>query len=146
MKRVEHSAYLLVKAYTDSEWDNCDFAVIHISTEWKQCMRERLAKAQSFKDDKGFYYLTYSGSPENFYEDGDILSADDILAGDEDSCFIELEEISLDSLPLPESRLHIYQMVIDSDGLMKYKAFGKHTGEEYYTAEFSLTGILRGAE
>ncbi|HWB27505.1 MAG TPA: hypothetical protein VG738_18645 [Chitinophagaceae bacterium] len=142
MKRVQQSTYLLIKAYTDSEWDNCDFAIVHITDEWKQIMRARLAKAQAFKNGPGFYYLIYSGGPENFYKDDDVFSADQVLHSEEESCFVILEQTNLDNLSRPNSRLHLYQMMIDADGIIRYNASGKHTGTEYYTAEFSLHDIL----
>ena len=30
------TAHILVKANTNSEWDNCEFAIIHLSEEWKK--------------------------------------------------------------------------------------------------------------
>lgn len=30
------TAHILVKANTNSEWDNCGFAIIHLSEEWKR--------------------------------------------------------------------------------------------------------------
>lgn len=35
------TAHILVKA--NSEWDNCEFAIIHLSEEWKTEQAKRLA-------------------------------------------------------------------------------------------------------
>lgn len=143
MKRAEKSEYMLIRAYTDSEWDSCDFVILHITDEWKQIMRERLARATAFKDVQGFYYLIYSGSPAGFYKNSEAFDVDDLLSEEEDNCFVNLEETGFSSLPTPDSKLHLYKIAIDSYGLMNYKASGKCTGEEYYTAEFSLPDILK---
>ncbi len=30
------TAYVLLKAGTNSEWDNCNFAIVHITEDWKK--------------------------------------------------------------------------------------------------------------
>jgi hypothetical protein len=30
------TAHVLLKAGTNSEWDNCNFAIIHITEDWKR--------------------------------------------------------------------------------------------------------------
>ena len=86
MQKVEHSEYILIRAYTDSEWDSCDFAIIHVTPEWKTLMEEKVEKAIAFKGDSGFYYLVYAGGPEGFYKDDEGFSIDDILDSEENSC------------------------------------------------------------
>jgi hypothetical protein len=143
MERVEHSEYILIKAFTDSEWDNCDFAVIHATDEWKKIVKERIEKASLFKDDSKFFYLSYWGSPKDFYKDGENKEqgADELLDGDE-WCFIALEEGELEKLSLPENSLGAYQMIVYQEGSIYYKAYGEHSGEEFYTADFTIGDLL----
>lgn len=143
MKRVEHSEYILIRAFTDSEWDNCDFAVIHTTAIWKKTLKERIGKAAAFKEDTNFYHLSYWGSPEGFYKDPEDETqwADAILQQD-DWCFIELEEGTLDKLLIPENKLGVYQMIVDKNGAVYYKAYGEYSGEEFYTAEFTAADLL----
>lgn len=37
---LQPTEYLLIKAMTDSEWDDCGFAIIRISEEWKSRKRK----------------------------------------------------------------------------------------------------------
>ena len=43
MKRSDQpTEYIFIKAYTNSEWDYCDFAIIRITEQWRTVMRKRL--------------------------------------------------------------------------------------------------------
>lgn len=35
------TTHILIKANTNSEWDCCEFAVIHLSEEWKKLQATR---------------------------------------------------------------------------------------------------------
>jgi hypothetical protein len=143
MQRVEHSEYILIKAFTDSEWDSCDFAVIHATGEWKKIVKERIERVSLFKGDDKFFYLSYWGGPKDFYKDGENKErrAGELLDGD-DWCFIALEEGELEKQPLPENSLGAYQMIVYKEGSIYYKAYGEHSGEEFYTAEFKINDLL----
>ncbi len=41
-KSIKATEYLLIKAKTNCEWDNGDFAIIHITDDWKQTQQKRL--------------------------------------------------------------------------------------------------------
>ncbi|WES98317.1 hypothetical protein P2W68_01590 [Chryseobacterium arthrosphaerae] len=49
--------YLLIKAMTDSEWDNCNFAVINITEDWKQTQKARLKVTKLLKNDNDLKWL-----------------------------------------------------------------------------------------
>ena len=145
MKKTEHGTeYILLKAYTESEWDFCSFAIIHITEEWKKTLTGRLEALVAFKDDGNFCHLSYWGAPTGFYKDPDdeAQRAEAILGQEDDWCFIELEETVPDNLPTPENKLGAHQLIIGKYGSALYKAYGKHTGEEFYTAEFGIGDLL----
>ncbi len=56
--------------------------------------------------------------------------------------FIELEKEDLKELKQPKNSLCHYQMHISKDGNAIYKAYGKHTEEEFRTVEFSLWELI----
>jgi hypothetical protein len=57
--------------------------------------------------------------------------------------FIELEKDDLKNLSQPENSLSCYQMQVYKNGYAIYNAFGKHTGEEFWTEEFSLAQLTQ---
>lgn len=42
---------------TDSEWDNCNFAVINITEDWKQTQKARLKVTKLLKNDNDLKWL-----------------------------------------------------------------------------------------
>ncbi len=63
--------YVIIKAYTNSEWDSCGFAIIHVSDEWRTTMQKRFEAIEPFKEDYTFYNHSYRDAPEGFYETPD---------------------------------------------------------------------------
>lgn len=144
MKRADkNTGYLMVRAYTGSEWDICDYAIIKIDKAWIQTMQQRMAAVEPFKKDNLFCGLSYWDAPENFFKDNedDTITADGII-GEEDWCFVETTKEELESLPQPESRLDTHRLMIDRYGNFCYKAYGKHSGEEYYSTDVSFEKLL----
>jgi len=143
MKRSDQpTEYIFIKAYTNSEWDYCDFAIIRITEQWRTVMRKRLNLLEPFKYDNSFYSHHYWDSPEGFYtnivdeEDTDIT--DLILKEDEEWAFVTLAENELNTFPVPENRLDTHQLVLTKFGSARFKAYGKHSGEEFYTEDFGI--------
>lgn len=131
--------YILIKASTDSEWDCCDFALIYLSEKWKKLQAERLEAVKPFADNYTFSSINFYDSSVNFFQTGDDGGPDmEELLGDKDWTFVELDNDETDRLTSPENRLECYKLVIYRDGNTRYEALGKHTGEEFWTNEFSL--------
>jgi hypothetical protein len=146
MKRTNNKTdYILMRANTISEWDDCDFAIIHITNEWVQLLEKRLHAINPFTGDNSFYHLSYWESPEGFYKnpDDEMQSADEILHANEDWCFVLLEENELEKFPVPENSLDAQQLMVDRYGNASYKAYGKYSNEEFYTADIKITALLK---
>lgn len=131
--------FILVKAYTNSDWDECHFSIIHCSKEWKETMQQRLKTVQSIESEIGFSSLNYYDTSIDFYRTDEDIN--DFL-GDNDWTFVELDENKQETFLTPESRLDTYRLRLYRNGMAIYSAYGKHTGEEFYTAEFSVSEIL----
>ena len=56
--------------------------------------------------------------------------------------FVEVDNEELETLSVPENRLDCYRLVVYKTGTAMYKAYGKHTSEEFYTEEFSLQQLI----
>ena len=134
---------ILIRAKTNSEWDCCDFAVIHLSEEWRKLQATRLEAVKPFKGDCNFQSISfYDGSVEFFQSglDDELVEEPNIeeLLADRDWVYVELDDDELDKLASPENRLDFFKIVICRDGNARYVVFGKHTNEEFYTNQFSL--------
>lgn len=135
--------YVLVKADTNSDWDNCHFALIHCTKEWREQMQQRLKSLQSVESGYGFVSLNYYDTSVDFYRTDEKGQVEiDLILGEKDWAFVELEENEQESLLVPENRLDSYRLSVYQYGTAIYTAHGKHSGEEFYTSEFSISQIL----
>ena len=135
-KTTEH---ILIKASTNSEWDCCEFALIHLSEEWKKLQATRFEAVKPFTDDYTFQSIRFYSTSVAFYQSGDDGTPDiEELLADKDWAFVEIDKDELDELTPPENSLDFYVLEIHRDGNARYKAYGKHTNEEFWTNEFSL--------
>ncbi|MFV0390340.1 MAG: hypothetical protein ACK5KP_00375 [Paludibacteraceae bacterium] len=135
--------FVLVKAYTNSDWDECQFALIHCTTEWRERMKQRLQSVQPFAEDYNFCSLNYYDTAVDFYRTDENEQPDiHALLDEKDWTFVELDEDEQDKLSLPESTLDTYRLRLYRGGTAIYTAYGKHSGEEFCTAEFSVLDIL----
>ena len=141
LKPTEH---LLIKAMTKSEWDDCGFAIIHITEEWKKIQKKRLEAVKLLENDYDFKCLNYADTNTEFFKFSEehYLQVEEWLS-ERNWIFIELEKDDLKGLLQPENRLSCYQMLVYKNGIAIYNAFGKHTSEEFWTEEFSLTTLIQ---
>lgn len=137
----------MILADTASEWDNCDFAIVHITDEWRTLMRQRLSRIERFITDEDPCSIRYYDSPMGFYQNDyekENGIPEDLLDEGEVWCYVTLDENEPEDLLLPESRLDTHILTVYPHGTALFNASGKHTGEEYWTEGFEiaeLTGI-----
>lgn len=136
------TADILIKASTDSEWDCCEFAFIHLSEKWEKLQAKRLEAVKPFKDDYSFQSMRFYDYSVKFFQPGDEEPDIEELLADREWVFVELDDDELDELTSPENSLDFYKIVIYRDGNARYEAFGKHTNEEFYTNEFPLQQLI----
>lgn len=136
------TAYLLLSAYTGSDWDCCEFAIVHISEKWKETQRKRLEAIQLYADDYCLCSFNYYDTAVDFYYANDERSPniDKILDGQR-WAFVEFDEGEPETFCVPESRLDCHRLVLHRDGTAKYSAYGKHTDEEFWTDDIDLNAI-----
>ena len=131
--------YLLINAMTNSEWDDCSFAIINIKEEWKQCQKKRLEAVKMVENDYDFKWLNYADTNVEFFKFSEEKYPDvEKWLSEKSRIFIELEKEDFKNFTLPENNLQCYQMQVYKNGNAIYNAFGKHTSEEFWTEEFSL--------
>ncbi|MGN6490605.1 MAG: hypothetical protein ACTHLE_01315 [Agriterribacter sp.] len=140
---LNNTGYLLVKAGTNSAWDNCVFAIVCLTENWKKEQAKRLEAAKLFAEDYTFHSLNYFDTAVDFYTSaGDNEPDIKAMLGKKEWVFVELGDNEWDAFPVPENALDCYELVVYSNGNARYKAYGKHTGEEFWTEEFSLTQLI----
>ena len=134
---------ILIKANTDSEWDCCEFAIIHLSEEWSKRQAKWLEAIKPFKDDYNFQSMKFYDCSVEFFQAGgdEELDVEELLA-DREWAFVKLDNDELDKLTSPENSLDFYKIAIYRDGNARYEAFGKHTNEEFWTNEFPLQHLI----
>lgn len=135
--------FILVKADTNSDWDECQFALIHCTKEWREQMELRLHTVKNIEMEIGFASLNYYDTSVDFYRTDEDEQADiHALLNEKDWTFVELDKDEQDKFSLAESALDTYRLRLYRGGTAIYTAYGKHSGEEFYTAEFSVSQIL----
>ncbi|SJN50487.1 hypothetical protein [Sphingobacterium sp. JB170] len=136
------TAHILVKDTTNSEWDNCGFAIVHLSEEWKKEQQKRLEMVKPFAEDYNFQSLNYYDTAVEFYrtDESDQPDIDELLT-DKEWAFVEFGTEEQEAFAVPENRLDCYRLVVYRNGNAIYKAYGKHTSEEFWTEEFDLNTL-----
>lgn len=144
----KQTSYILIKAETNSDWDSCDFAIITISNKWIRRQKERLKFLESIKDDS-FSIISYRDFFIDFYRTHQQKLNEEPtpnikkILGDKNWSFVELEPKDLEEFKKTENRLNCCKINLDRDGDIYYTAFGKHTGEDFWTEIIKLTDIIK---
>ncbi len=135
--------HILLRAGTGSEWDNCDYAIIDATDAWKKDMQTKLEAVQPFGKDPNFQSLNYYNAAVNFHRrDEDEMPDIDHLLSDNAIVFVLLEGSEAEKLLVPDSRLDCYTLEVFNNGSARFTASGKHTGEQFWTDEFSLEKVI----
>ena len=100
------TAHILVKADTNSEWDYCEFAIIHLSEEWKAEQAKRLALVTPLKGNYHFQSMNFYDTAVDFYRtaEDDQPEIEKILE-DKIWAFVVLGEGEQETFSIPENRL-----------------------------------------
>lgn len=135
---------ILVTANCNSEWDNCDFAIISGGKAWTEWLQARLEVTRKIQEYDDFCCLKFFDFNVKFYisNEGD---QEEILEKIKEKswAFIELEDGEEEKFSVPENRLDCHTISLFTNCSGKYIAYGKHTGEEFYTDSIPFTDVLR---
>lgn len=135
--------YILVKADTNSDWDNCCFALIHCTAQWRELATQWLNTTQAIENEMCFASLKFYDTSVDFYRTDEMGQAEiDRILGERNWAFVEMYENEQETFLVPENRLDTYRLSLYRYGTAIYTAHGKHSGDEFYTSEFPLKGIL----
>lgn len=145
MKRSNQpTAYILIKANTQAEYDMINYAIIHIDTKWQTLIRKRLNCIEQFCEDSAFRCFSYWDAPVGYYYITDQqIYEQDLMPLHEDQVFVTLDPDELDLLELPENRLEAQQLLITRGGIAHFSAYASGSGEEYWTEKFNLNRLIK---
>lgn len=137
-RSIAPTPYILVRAQTNSDWDKCSFALVHIEQPWIEKMTEWMKSIEPFASDISLADHVYCDRPEGFFADTDANDLDE----NENWIYVNLTQTELEGFELPENALDTHQFCISPDFAGRYRAFGKHTGEEFWTDRFAVDQIV----
>ncbi len=146
MKRSETpTKWLLLPAFTGSEWDNVDYALLELTDGMRKHIQSGAAGVDRLNPQPGddFAYLSLWCSPHGWYVNGE----EEDWGADEKVTFVDMEDTDPESLPRPEQQVcrpllvfsvWVYAHGTDKRVMANFKAYGKHTSEEFWTEEFDV--------
>jgi hypothetical protein len=139
--------WIIIKASTNSEWDNVDFALFSLTEPWISWVKKYVdAAMDQGKGDYGFYNISLWCAPDGWYrnhlkDSDEELIEEDVLESIEWS-YIDLEGQELDEIDVPENKIRTDILKIKRDGGASFVAHGEYTGEEFYTEDFPLIDFI----
>jgi hypothetical protein len=155
LKKIDLEGKILLQAYTNSDWDSCDTFVMDQDVEWLKLLLLRMDHAAYFESKAQIEGGLYAGFDHIVYNDltGDFLdimegkwSCNEAESGEQEEFLlvdtsISLERISEDiELCEPENNIGDHIVKVSFDHVI-FSAYGKHTGEEFWTSLLTRSSI-----
>ncbi|WP_130855569.1 hypothetical protein [Olivibacter jilunii] len=135
---------LLLKAYSDSEWDQVDFAILKITGEYLHQLKKIYDAMLTLPDLQWIGDLSLWIGDVSFHSNSDETIPFEILEEIEQESpgYSYIRELNRSKLPEPEQQLSGYETVLDKYGNLYLRAGAKHTGERYWTNSFNIYSLL----
>lgn len=148
MKKSETPTnYILVPAYTSSEWDNANAALISLTPELRKRITKYAGIAQQFKNDIDFRYLKIHDCVEAYFVDDENDSLNNMLVnkGNSDWVFVDIEgeEFPENLFSKPEAKVEAQSINFDNGGNFYYNGYGKYSNDEFYTSEINIVELFK---
>ena len=124
--------HLIIKAHTNSEWDSVSSALVELNDDSISELRKIRNAVENFNTDGlSFHRASF------FFGGVDFKISDSGEYDEMESCFTVVEDLDLSDYTDPESPLDSATIEVNKSGF-KFTAFGKHTGEEFYSETVSF--------
>lgn len=133
---------IIIKAFTNSEWDSVDFVLVRISDSYLKTIAERYRSVEILNKDNYFYNVSYWDAPDGWFLTDNSLVLD---LEDRDWSYIDISDDEIEQLSSPEQTIDAQQCKISSDTL-SFQGYGKHTSEEFWTASVPISEIIKEVE
>lgn len=144
MKRSKTpTQHILIKANTRSDWESIEFAIIYLTESWKALIASRLKAIKQFKADDDFNCHSFWDASISYYNgSGNRELVKEILPPHDDWAYVTLSPETERTFQHPDNLLEAHQLLITTNGIAHFKAYGKHTNDEYWTEEFNLKKLF----
>lgn len=132
--------YILLSAQTNSEWDNCEFALVELTKEREDYYKSMIALATELNEKHGIDVLEIYCDEASFFADmEDIPNKPNPIGYDSSvsGVIIDIDDSDVESMETPDQDIRCGSMRFSKYGV-KFKGYGKHTGEEFYTDNFNF--------
>lgn len=139
--------FIIVKAFTDSDWDYCNYALIKIDGNTiGKIQEQQKAVSNLMKDSRGimnsFCKMCFYTTIADFYcFDEEVITEEETNL--EKPYIIDLSEEQLQKLLAPEARLELYKYELYSYNSLRFTAYGKYSGDEFYTDDFDIVSLIK---
>jgi hypothetical protein len=122
--------HLLVKAETNSEWDDVSFFQIELDEKLLTLLKKGFDEARRLRAvyDMDFNSLNFSCSGTFYIDENEELFPDE----DEERLML-VDDFEEENYKEPENSIKMTSMRIGAFDSVIFSGFGKHTGEEFYT-------------
>lgn len=128
---------IISKAYTNSEWDSVDFAVIEINDTLLQFIKELSTQVKDICKQHGIYgHFAVSSDNADFF----IGERGEAHLGEHDDFAVIPGTLDTSNESRPENDLKGGDMRIFSD-TVQFVTWGKHTSEEFWTPEIQINKL-----
>ena len=135
--------HILVRAYTTSEWDVCNFAIIDVDNHLIDVLSKGQNAVQKIHSDDNLLYIAYCNRSINFYVAKDDFNLDQFL-GDESWSFVEFEdnETCEQLFEVLQNKFDLYILKVYGNNQVCWSVWDKYTNEEFYTLEIPADKII----
>lgn len=135
--------HILVRAYTTSEWDICNFAIINVDNHLIDVLSKGQNAVQKIHADDNLLYIAYRNSSIDFYVAKDDFNLDQFL-GDESWSFVEFEENETceQLFEVLQNKFDLYILKVFGNNQVYWSVWDKYTNEEFYTLEIPADKII----
>lgn len=137
--------HILVKAYTTSEEDACNFAIINVDKHLIDVFRKGQDAMQKIAADDGLLYIAYHNSSIDFCfcVDRNGFNLDQFLEGESWS-FVEFEENETceQLFEVLQNKFDLHILKVYGDNQVCWSVWEKYTNEEFYTSEIPADKII----
>lgn len=140
--------YIIVKAFTDSDWDTCDYALIRLDgSNTIGEIKEQQKFISNLRNDSrrlmnNFCKMSFYTHIVDFYcFDEEVITEEETNL--EKPYIIDLSEEQLQKLLEPEARLELHKYELYSGNSLRFTAYGKYSGDEFYTDDFDIVSLIK---
>lgn len=133
-----HSTYILLQAYSDSDWDPVSFALVPINLKDINNLIARINLLENLRkqDDDLFFIGGYSMDCD-FFSDSSELPDEKVL---QNPTLIQFDEYQIEKFSRPEATVESGEFKVSS-GSVQFRGSAKHSSDHFWTDDVTLDNL-----